>query len=113
MSLFKAIKEKIQFRKFYNGYYAGYKEGAKRCYMSDGRFLRLSMTDMNVYSDFSKHPNKNWNWLYRPWREGFDFGYTEALGFYNSGDDPNKNGDSYYAQDIRVKQEFEKLKEDF
>lgn len=111
--LFRLLKERIQYKKFYNGYYAGYHQGAKRCYMSDGRYLRLSMTDMNVYSDFAKHPSKSRKWLYVPWRKGFDYGYSDAVGFYNSGDDPHKNDDSYYAQDIRVRQRYEELKEEF
>lgn len=109
----RVIKEKIQLKKFRNGYWDGYSSGAKRCLIEDGRFLRLSVTDMNVYCEFKKHPNKSRTWLYGPWRAGFDFGYTEAVSFYNSGDHPHDNNDTVHDQEFRIMQEFLRQKDDF
>ena len=111
--LLKSLKQKIQFKRFYKGYWDGYNQGTKRCMVANGLFLPVKMTDINVYSEFSKHPPRSRTWTYAPWRAGFEYGYDEALGFYNSGESPTCNGDSFYEQDIRIKLEFERLKEDF
>lgn len=107
------IKEHIQFKRFYKGYWNGYNQGTKRCFIANGRLLPVKITDINVYAEFSKHPPRSRTWTYNPWRAGFEYGYTEALSFYNAGESPTSNDDSFYEQDIRVKQEFERLKEDF
>lgn len=111
--LMKSIKLKIQFKRFQKGYWDGYSQGCKRCLVANGTFLVVKVTDINVYSEFSKHPPKSRAWTYRPWRAGFEYGYAEAISFYDSGESPTSNDDSFYEQDIRIKLEFEKLKEDF
>lgn len=107
------IKRKIQFKRFKSGYWEGYKQGAKRCFTANGLFLPVKMTDINIYSEFSKHPPNSRAWTYNPWRAGFEYGYTEALSFYDAGESPTSNNDTFYDQESRIRLEFEKQKADF
>lgn len=107
------IKERIQFERFQKGYWSGYNQGAKRCFTANGLFLPVKVTDISIYSEFCKHPPRSREWTYNPWRAGFEYGYTEALSFYNAGESPVYNDDSFYSQDIRIRMEFERQKENF
>lgn len=108
-----AIKRKIQFKRFKSGYWDGYRQGAKRCFTANGLFLPAKVTDISIYSEFCKHPPRSREWTYNPWRAGFEYGYFEALSFYNAGESPVSNDDSFYNQDIRIRMAFEKQKENF
>lgn len=88
MNIFEKIKKKWQFRKFVIGYSKGYEQGALKCKLSNGRFLRLSRTDITVRSGFVKKPK--FKFLLAPFMSGFELGYTEAIGDYNGGDTPVK-----------------------
>ena len=88
MGFLQKIKIKWQFRKFILGYSKGYEQGAIKCKLSNGRFLRLSRTDITVRSGFVKKPK--FKFLLGPFLSGFELGYTEAVGDYNSGDEPIK-----------------------
>lgn len=107
------LKRKIQFRRFKSGYWDGYHQGTKICFTANGLFLPVKVTDISIYSEFSKHPPCSREWTYNPWRAGFEYGYTEALSFYNAGESPVSNGDSFYRQDIRIRMAFERQKENF
>lgn len=107
------IKQKIQFKRFKSGYWDGYRQGAKRCFTANGLFLAAKITDINIYCEFCKHPPRSREWTWKPWRAGFEYGYLEALSFYNSGDNPVSNDDSFYSQDIRIRMAFEKRKDNF
>lgn len=111
--LMKIIKRNIQFKRFKSGYWSGYNQGAKRCFTANGLFLPVKATDINIYSEFCKHPPRSREWTYNPWRAGFEYGYTEALSFYDAGESPTSNEDSFYDQESRIRLEFEKQKEDF
>lgn len=113
MKWLKILKRKIQFNRFSKGYWSGYSQGARRCLVANGMFLPLKITDINIYSNFVNHPPRSRKWTYQPWFEGFSYGYTEALSFYNSGDDPEYNNDSIHDQEIRIREEFMKCVENF
>lgn len=109
LGIFEKYKKKKQFQAYCNGYSAGYQRGVEKCRLNaDGRVLQLRSSDITIQSQFCKRPKAAWR--YFPWYAGFEYGYTEALSWYNAGEDPKLGDGDESINDIieRLRKEFDK-----
>lgn len=104
--MFEKLKSRLQFQAYVSGYSKGYYHACKKLKINDGRFAILKNEDIVLGSQFYKRPRFRFRLF--PWYSGFEFGMTDAYGFYNAGEDPHNSEESIEDVLGKVRKEFDK-----